>query len=219
MESARGILSVMQQAGLEPSADTFTTLLCGYARKGDLDAIKSTLEECETKEIYLLDKDYLDILYSLATNGHEAHVPYILTKVKKSVGYNQDAINLILRLINCGKEETAIAILKTVPLAERDGQTLPHGNFLIKQMVKAKRPVEKIVYVCNLLKEQGVNSKSLVFAVEMSLQMADTNLAYPLLKELQNNGVTVSRKFSFNVSKHLVIYFQQLVNLGCSKHK
>lgn len=192
MESAKGILSVMQQAGLEPSADTYTTLLCGYARKGDIDSIKSTLDECESKEIFLLDKDYLDIIFSLSTNGHESQVPYLLSKVKKSVGYNQDAINLILRLINCGKEESATEILRTIPPIEREGQVLPHGNFLIKQMVKAKRPVEKIIAMCNLLEEQNLNHKALLFATEVSLQMADSNLAYPLLKELQNQGVAVS---------------------------
>lgn len=39
IESAIGILTVMSQAGLEPSADTYTTLLCGFARKGDVDSI------------------------------------------------------------------------------------------------------------------------------------------------------------------------------------
>jgi leucine-rich PPR motif-containing protein len=74
MESASGILGVMQQAGLEPSADTFTTLLCGYAKKGEIDAISKTLEQCDAKDIQLLDRDYMDIIYSLAVNNHLEHV-------------------------------------------------------------------------------------------------------------------------------------------------
>jgi len=74
MESAAGILGVMQQAGLDPSADTYTTLLCGYAKKGDIDAITKTLEQCDAKDIQLLDKDYMDIIYSLAVNNHLEHV-------------------------------------------------------------------------------------------------------------------------------------------------
>ena len=64
----------MAQAGLQPSADTYTTLLCGYARKGDIDYICKTIDSCEQKEIFLLDKDILEIIYSLATNGHPEKV-------------------------------------------------------------------------------------------------------------------------------------------------
>lgn len=74
MESASGIIGVMQQAGLEPSADTYTALLCGYAKKGDIDAITKTLEQCDAKDIQLLDRDYMDIIYSLAVNDHLEHV-------------------------------------------------------------------------------------------------------------------------------------------------
>lgn len=89
MESAQGILSVMAQAGLELGADTYTTLLCGYARAGDIEAINKTLQECDSKEIYFLDKDYLDVAYALIVNGHEEHVPLVLEKVRKAFGYNQ----------------------------------------------------------------------------------------------------------------------------------
>lgn len=74
MESASGILGVMQQAGLEPSADTYTTLLCGYAKKGDIDAIAKTLEQCDAKDIQLLDRDYMEVIYSLAVSNHLEHV-------------------------------------------------------------------------------------------------------------------------------------------------
>jgi leucine-rich PPR motif-containing protein len=74
MESASGILGVMQQAGLEPSADTYTTLLCGYAKKGDIDTIIKTLEQCDAQDLQLLDRDYMDIIYSLAVNDHLEHV-------------------------------------------------------------------------------------------------------------------------------------------------
>lgn len=196
MESAKGILGVMTQAGLEPSADTYTTLLCGYARRGDLDAMKATLEECEGKEIYLLDKDYLDVIFSLATNGHNEHVPFVLSKIRKSVGYNQDAVNLILRLVNYGQEETALEVLKTIPIVARpDGVVLPSGNFLIRQMVKANRPIGKIISVCKHLEDTDLNPKALLYATEISLQIPQPELAFSLLQELQKGGQTIRQHF------------------------
>ena len=43
MESAKGVISVMSQAGLEPDGDTYTTLLCAYAKQGLSQEIISTI--------------------------------------------------------------------------------------------------------------------------------------------------------------------------------
>lgn len=157
MESAKGILSVMKQAGIEPTADTYTTLLCSHARQGDLESILSILEECEKKEIFLLDKDLLDVVYALAINGHGDKVDAVLAKLRLGTGFNQDSVNVILRLINKGHEEVGLKILRIMPRATRaDGQLVDAGSFFIKQLVRANRPVEKILSMCKTLQDEGL---------------------------------------------------------------
>lgn len=196
MDSANGILTVMTQAGLEPSADTYTTLMCGFAKKGDIATINQLMEECEQKEIYLLDKDFLDIIYSLAVNGHKEHVPEVLEKTRRAIGYSQDAINLILRLINKGQEEVAYLVLKTIPRGSRtDGTTIPLGNFFIKQMVKADRPIEKIIEYCELLEADKLYENGLSLATETSLKLAKDKLCYKLLDELKKRGQQIRQHF------------------------
>lgn len=196
MESAEGIISVMSQAGLEPSADTYTTLLCGYAQKGDIDKITSIFEECENKEIFLLDKDYFDIIYSLATNNHSEHVPFILSKVRKTVGYNQDAINLILRLINKGQEEAAFVVLKSMPRGVDDeGVLRPTGAFFLRQLVKANRPIETIMKYCELFENEELFRNPLLFVTQVSLETGNENLAYDLLRKLQERGLQMRQHY------------------------
>ncbi|XP_058819809.1 leucine-rich PPR motif-containing protein, mitochondrial [Topomyia yanbarensis] len=196
LESATGILAVMSQAGLQPSADTYTTLLCGYARKADIDYINKTLESCEQKEIYLLDKDILEILYSLATNGHADKVDPLLAKIRKQAGYNQDAVNVILRLINKGQEDVCMKLLKTMPRATRnDGELANTGGFLIKQLVKAKRPAEKVLAICNELQSNGLNQNAYVIALETALKNGIVNLAIPLLKALNAQNQPVRQHY------------------------
>lgn len=196
MNSAQGILSVMAQAGLEPSADTYTTLLCGYARYGDINKIEEVINECEQKEVYLLDKDYLEVVYSLATNGHSQHVPNILSRVKKTIGYNQDAINFILRLINKGQDETAFAILETMVRSTRpDGSLMPVGNFFIRQLVKANRDVDTILSYCRKLEENGLYERGLLLATEISLEQGKEQLAYKLLEHLKQEGLEIRQHF------------------------
>ncbi|XP_055917516.1 leucine-rich PPR motif-containing protein, mitochondrial [Eupeodes corollae] len=196
IESAKSILTVMKQAGLEPSADTFTTLLCCYARHGDVDAILQTIEECEKNEIFLLDKDILDAVYALAINGHEAKVDQVLGKLKKFTGFNQEAVNVILRLVNKGYEDVGLKVLRIMPRSTRpDGQLVDVGTFFIRQLVKVNRPIEKILSVCKQLQEEGLNPKALLIATEAGLVNGANHATLPLLKELKNSGQPIRQHY------------------------
>lgn len=70
MESAEGVLNVMKESSLEPTSETYTLLSSGYAKKGDIEKVVEVLNTCDRKEINLSDKEYLDIVFALATNGH-----------------------------------------------------------------------------------------------------------------------------------------------------
>ncbi|XP_017094537.2 leucine-rich PPR motif-containing protein, mitochondrial [Drosophila bipectinata] len=196
LESAKGILGVMKQAGLEPSADTYTTLLCAFARHGDLEAIKETLAECEQKEIILLDKDLLDIIYTLTIHGNGDSVDELLTKLRISPGFNQDAVNVILRLVNKGQEDVGLKLLRVMPRTNRvNGEPIDVGAFFIRQMVKANRPVEKILSICNALQAEGLNPKALTIATEAGLTNGVVNNALPLLQEMKNAGLPIRQHY------------------------
>ncbi|KAL7040341.1 hypothetical protein ACKWTF_000363 [Chironomus riparius] len=196
IESAAGIIGVMSQAGLEPSADTYTTLLCGFARKGDIDSINKYIESCEAKEIHLLDKDFLEIVHALAINGHEDKIDSILPRLKKSIGYNQDAVNIILRLVNKGKVNTAVTILKTMPRSTRmDGELADTGSFLIKQLVKADQPIEQILAVCNEMESASMHAKPILIALEEALKQEKVQVGKNLLIEMKNKGTEVRQHY------------------------
>lgn len=196
MESAAGILGVMTQAGLEPSADTYTTLMCGYARKGDIEAINKLLETCDQKDVFLLDKDLLEIVYSLSTNGFSDKVDPVIDKIRKMAGYNQDAVNVILRLINKSQEEVALKILKTMPRGSKsDGELTDTGSFLIKQLVKANRPFDKILRICTELEANKMNSRPLMIALESALVNGVLDVASPLLMEMKKSGYELRQHY------------------------
>jgi leucine-rich PPR motif-containing protein len=196
IESAAGILGVMSQAGLEPSADTYTTLLCGYAKKGDVDSINKYIDLCESKEIHLLDKDLLEVLYALAINGHENKIDSILSKLKKSVGFNQDAVNVILRLVNKGKVSTAMSVLKIMPRSTRlDGEPTDAGSFLIRQMVKADSSVADVLSICSELESTNMHARPVMIALEESLKEGKLELAKNLLKELKKRNMEVRQHY------------------------
>lgn len=196
MESSLGIIAVMKQAGLEPTADTYTTLLCSYAKVGDITSILSTLDTCEKNELFLLDRDIFDVIYTLSINGHSQHVAQLLPRLRKTVGYNQDAVNLIFRLTNKGHEQIAFDILKTMPRGSRtDGEPTDTGTFFVKQLIKAKRPIESIHRICKELEDTGLNHKAFLIAVEAGVTSGSVEMAIPFLKELQNTGKPIRQHY------------------------
>lgn len=197
IESAAGILGVMMQAGLEPSADTYTTLLCGYAKKGDVDSINKYIGLCEEKEIHLLDKDFLEVAYTLAINGHEAKIDSILKNLKKSFGYNQDAVNVILRLVNKGKIDASMEVLKTMPRSTKSdtGESNDAGSFLVRQMVKADSTTEQILTICNELENANMHSKPILVALEEALREKKFAVGKNLLLELKKRNVEVRQHY------------------------
>lgn len=196
MESAAGILGVMRQAGLEPSADTYTTLLCGYAKKGDIDAITKILEECDAKDVQLLDKDYMDVIYALAVNNNLDHIDKLIGRMKQSAGYNQDAVNLILRLVNHGHEDVGYKILLTMPRPTRsDGEQSLVGSFFIRQMVNTNRPVEKITSICERLEKEDLNPRALLIATECSLQSGDIDQVCALLQIMKEKDLPIRQHY------------------------
>jgi|LakMenEpi03Aug12_release.lakeMendotaPanAssembly.Ray.scaffolds.fasta_scaffold1957738_2 hypothetical protein len=50
LESAKGVIKVMSQAGLEPDGETYRALLCGYAKHGHLQDITSTISISSLKK-------------------------------------------------------------------------------------------------------------------------------------------------------------------------
>ncbi|KAF4527202.1 hypothetical protein B566_EDAN006129 [Ephemera danica] len=200
MESARGILGVMKQAGLEPGPDTYTALLAGHAKLGDMEAIRAILAECEAQQVELLDRDLLSVLHSLATAGHTEHVPELMGHLKRQPGYNQDCVNLILRLVNAGQEDVGLQLLGTLsPItrtnADSQQEQIPTGAFFVKQLVKANRPVETIVRICKHMRDSGLHSRALLVAMEASLVANNVATSMALANALKTEGLPLRQHY------------------------
>lgn len=88
LESAEGVLNLMKESNLEPLSDTYSLLASGFAKKGDIKKILEIIETCNKKDINLNDKEYLDIVYSLAISGHSdkiSHVNILLKSLEANV--------------------------------------------------------------------------------------------------------------------------------------
>uniref|UniRef100_A0AAR2JM86 Leucine-rich PPR motif-containing protein, mitochondrial n=1 Tax=Pygocentrus nattereri TaxID=42514 RepID=A0AAR2JM86_PYGNA len=190
LESAANILSVMSGAGIEPGPDTYLALLCAYAEKGDLAKIKETLDTVENKDISLMDRDLMQIMFSLTKAGHQQHVPEIVERMRHERGYVPDAMNLCLSLITQGFEDTAFAVLKTFPNLQAESQNGDNpdlGNFFLRHCVNMDKSPEKLVHFCKDLKDSNLHSAPLQFTLYCALDSKKTGL----MKTMKEEGLPI----------------------------
>uniref|UniRef100_A0A671LH14 Leucine-rich PPR motif-containing protein, mitochondrial-like n=1 Tax=Sinocyclocheilus anshuiensis TaxID=1608454 RepID=A0A671LH14_9TELE len=205
MDSAEGILSVMKGAGIEPGPDTYLSLLNVYAEKGDFAKMKQTLEMVENADIHLMDRDLMQVVFSLTKAGHQQYVPEIVERMHHERGYVPDAMNLCLSLITHGHEETAFSVLKSFTglLVQSQTSDSPDlGNFFLRHCVNMDKSVENIVRFCKDLKDSGLHSSPLQFTLQCSLEAKKTGMAVELMRRMKEEGVPLRPHYFWPLFTH-----------------
>lgn len=198
MEGARSVLGVMASAGLSPGPRTYALLMGGSAARGDVDQVRAIIQECKDKEIYLSDKDLLEVVEECALGGHEEHMDYLLGQMQRSAGYNQEAINLILRLTARRREQAAFKVLRTLTHSAnpvQDSTPTYQGAFFIRQLVKSGCPPETLISMCKQLQEENFSPMALLIATDAALQFKKSDTAIALLRSLQAAGHPIRQHF------------------------
>ncbi|XP_028927435.1 leucine-rich PPR motif-containing protein, mitochondrial isoform X2 [Ornithorhynchus anatinus] len=190
MKNAENILSVMQEAGIEPGPDTYLALLKAYAERGDIEHIKRTLDKVEQTDHYLMDRDLMQIIYSLTKAGYPQYVSDILEHMKFQRGYVADAMNLCLSLITEKLEDTAFQVLLTCPrlMAEGSNGAVDFGNFFLRHCVATDTPFLKLQGFCSHLRDAHLHAAPFQFSLHCALSSGKTVLAFELMKALKEGG-------------------------------
>ncbi|XP_067001344.2 leucine-rich PPR motif-containing protein, mitochondrial [Anabrus simplex] len=192
LASATAVLDTMRTAQVLPTIDTYATLMKAYIEAGDMNKVLKVYQEAEAANMSLTEPQLMDIVISAAVSGNQLLIPEVLKLIPEgSIDLTPTIINTVVHLVYLGCEKGAYFILRAVPL---DSDFIPKddlstfGAFFIREMVKARRPAESIIEICDLLAADGRNSRALHKATEAALSLACTELALILLKALKKQG-------------------------------
>lgn len=64
----------MKKINLTPSKDTYTALLCAFAKYDDIKSIREILFKCQQKGVNFTNEDILEVIYTLIVNRNISHV-------------------------------------------------------------------------------------------------------------------------------------------------
>uniref|UniRef100_A0A4W4ESS4 PROP1-like PPR domain-containing protein n=1 Tax=Electrophorus electricus TaxID=8005 RepID=A0A4W4ESS4_ELEEL len=190
MESAVNILSVMRGTGIDPGPDTYLALLVAYAEKGDMDKIKETLNQVENTDISLMDRDLMQVVFTLTVAGHQQHVPEVLEHLR----HDGDAMNLCLSLITQGHESTAFMLLKTFPSVQADSQNSNGpdvGNFFLRHCVNTNKSPEELVGFCKGLMDSNLHAAPMQFTLYCALEAKKMAPAIEVMKTMKEEGLPI----------------------------
>ncbi|XP_070834350.1 leucine-rich PPR motif-containing protein, mitochondrial [Chaetodon trifascialis] len=205
IESAKNILTVMKGAGIEPGPDTYLSLLNAYAEKGDLDSLKKTLEAAESADCSLMDRDFMQVVFTMAKAGHKQHIPEMVERFRHERGYIPDAMNLCLSLITQGLEDMAFLILKNFPAVPSDhssAQSVTLGNFFLRHCVSMNTPVESIGLFCKELQELNLHSEALTFTLSCALESKKTAMSFDLMKMMKEQNYPIRPHYFWPLLTH-----------------
>ncbi|XP_077351806.1 leucine-rich PPR motif-containing protein, mitochondrial [Festucalex cinctus] len=195
IESAKNILSVMRGAGIQPGPDTFVSLLNAHAEKGDMDSMKKTLEEAENADCSLMDRDIMDVIFTLAKAGHQQHVPEMVERLRHERGYVPDAMNLCLSLITRGHDDTAFLILRTFSSLQSDdgssAEPVDLGNFFLRHCINMNTPLERISRYCKELQDANMHTSPLTFILSCALEAKKTDVSLELMKTMKEQNMPI----------------------------
>ncbi|KAK7902075.1 hypothetical protein WMY93_018844 [Mugilogobius chulae] len=198
IESSKNILTVMRNAGIEPGPDTYVSLLNAYAQNGDMENVKATLEAAESADCSLMDRDLMQVIFTLAKAGHHQHTSELVERMRHERGYIPDAMNLCLSLITHGQEDTAFHILKSFPSLQLDNvsqDSLNLGSFFLRHCVTMETSLEKIGQYCKELQEANLHTSPLIFALSCALESKKTAMSIEMMKMLKDQKMPVRPHF------------------------
>lgn len=192
-DRADSIIAQMKHMELRPSVSTYTALMCGYAKIGQIDRIHQILEQFKEDELRIKDASISQIIYELALNGHADLTKSLIDRFREDVCFR---VNLMIRLISIKQSDLAYEILCTLPQRSRpDGSPTDSGIFFLKQLAKANYPFDKMLWYANELEQSGRNADPKMVLLKSLLEFKRFDHALELLRELKSKYMQIEQLY------------------------
>lgn len=187
-ETALNLLETMKSKGFQPQLKTYLNVLRIHAKYGDVSTILTEIERLKYMQMALQDIDILQLIYDLALNGHGTKCDQLFGLLSKKGHYIRLATNTINRLIQNNQDDVAYELLNTFPKRQTaPGESINNGVGLLKQLMKANRPITTLTAMCQRLQDDGLHSTP--YSVIFPKSDASPDQVWAMLRERKANSM------------------------------
>lgn len=186
----------MQSLKFEPDANIYVSLLCAYAKNGDIDSINNQIQQCQSDGNEILPKHYLKIILHLCVNGHSQHIHGLINGIERCYELHQDIINLILQLTMNGFDDAAIELLTTNSFYYADkSMFLERVKAYFSHLIKTKRTAIDQLNCCEKIAETGLGYQAYLTLVRQTAIHGNSDDVLQILRELNKRNVQLTQGF------------------------
>lgn len=188
----------MEASNISANRITRRNLLINHAVQGDIDTVLSELKQHAN---VLYDQDIMRIIHEFAVNGHGAVVEPLFKCFRMSTAFNNEAYKAILQLLNEDQDEIAFKLLQIMPRPVKpNGELADVGRFFLRHMIKLKRPVEKLIMICDQMEKYQINRRAYVTLIIACAGEQPLTETLAMLRKFNSHGKEVTE----DLFKHLI---------------
>ena len=166
-DSVASTLSTMSSADINIGVDVFTIMAVSYARSGNWERVRETLEKANSKNIQFDDSNIFTIMRACVDGNLVQESFSMIEKMPRKRGFFQELRNNIPYLAQSG----SIPLLMELFFKKEDKAGFDkssQGAYLVSSITKSGAPVEEIVSAVLSLEDRGYT-----LAVQQMLQEAN----------------------------------------------
>ena len=139
----------------------------------------------------MFQRQWLEVLFTAAVNE--------LSQIPRDSGYNSECLNLIYRLINCEKDDTAFKVFLTMKQAPKDPKLNTSGASFVRHLVKRNRPVNTIIGFCDEIATKGINPRIYFICLSISNTNGNAELTAALLERIKGQKEEITPRMFWSL--------------------
>lgn len=176
----------MKKMDVAPSEETYTAIMCAYAKVNDIKNIKEVLFHCKKKGMKFLDKHMLDVIYTLIINNNMHHINQIIANIGN---LSHTAKIYFLSKIMDTKQDVAMEVISFILSLDRNKANYNQlACFFIIKLINSNVSSDKIIDACIHLETKYNDRKAFSQAIYYSFKYGDNVMTLDLLKAWKRRG-------------------------------
>lgn len=203
IEAANETIAGLNENGFKINGDTLATFLRHYAKAGDVENIQKTITKFKTENIKLLNRDVLNAIYELVSNGHVEKIDLMfdyLTSNAEMQSSLPDAITLFVA------NQQSTVLPKILQLLDKSVDVKSLYKHLISEMVRYVTSEEEFVATVKSIESNGYPLETNFEIFQLALKGSSEEIIRRLLMYMKKNGMKVTQ-----------VAFEKLIQLSASK--